>query len=550
MKTYTTSSLLLLSCLNILPTTTAYTLRTSILDGLFADINIGSSPVLFAIDTTFPDILVTQNYTSTTLYNSSTAFNFSSIDREYATGILAYDEFDLFSALNESDPIQLSFGFANQDNILINSRKVISGSQIMLSTTSQDKNSFSPNILGLNVYNDEGRSLLSQLLGHNMSTSSLYSIRTDEPGYFADISFGEINTKFFHGPITLLPFLKTSFVTNPRDTEYKYPFVQLSGITLKNYEHSTSLNITVSSSDISIPTLLDSNNLISYLPYSLVVDIASQFNAFYSKDHMLWIQSCDFRKINGSIGFTILDSFTVNIPLKDLFVPLVNSETSHSLYLSNGDLACALAFGSSSVKGYSSLGIPFFRNVYSIFDYTNNMVGLAKKRNVSLNPEDLDEGVIKVYNDIGAVYSRVSTVTYDQASFTPTAVMQYPTVDYTVTQTGSDNNYRLLTSAPSETSAQNSSQQTFANTVAGDFPNDGSDSSSDDGGSGEDEDGGSNGASNNPSYIIGQQYPTATTTKKDNNAVSVTSGSNFEAAASKNSVGLLNLIIIGIYMMI
>lgn len=373
-------------------------------DGLFTHLYMGSSKqkIIFSIDTAFPYLLVNNDTTvsnslneestlfglqtknSTSFVSSHNLFNVSVINQgEYASGILAYDNVYFNSKLNISLPKLVLFGLSNYNSINIKNKYIAQGQypkyvaeiQSDKATSSQVVSS---NIIGLGM-TQSNDSFLSQLANQGIIKSPLFSLYTDDKG-IPNLLFGAVNPTQFQGQLAMTPILKTKFASSSLKAKYNSPFVLITGVTLINNEQDAQLNL--SSTPLNIPTLLNPNKLMSYLPYSLLVELASQFGAFYSTDLSIWIQDCSFQSINGTIGFQFSEKI-IQVPLKNLFVPLVNTNNDR-LYLETGGYACALAFYPAEKKGYSSLGSSFFQDTYVLFDYKNKFVGLAQSRSLYL----------------------------------------------------------------------------------------------------------------------------------------------------------------------
>lgn len=435
-----------------------YQLQGYISDGLYSEATIGSNSqsILFSVDTTVSSIILNNvNSTEPTLFsydpyssesfqNLSVPFNLSSIFNSYATGQDASDTMNIFANNQSFD--SLRFGLANTNNIGLKTKTVVEKlSEKIVITSSKDlaSSTVSLNTLGLSLH-DTPASLLSQLVLKNITSTRLFSLYVDDEGPVID--FGAINTAKYDGLLHLTPILETSYVEAPTNVSYEYPFVTLTGILLMNYDRNVSLN--VSENILSIPTLLDTSSTLSYLPYSLLVDLASQFGATYSPEHSLWIQSCSFQSVNGSIGFDF-HTLRIQVPLNNLVIPLIDTN-GNQLYFESGDPACALAFSSSSIQGFSSLGTPFFKAAFTTFDYENKVVGLAQRKDSSD-----EDGMVKVYNKIDYVVNATSLV--ESEKFSPTAIIQSPTSDVTLKSSVSgqtDYPDQLLTVSPEVTTVK------------------------------------------------------------------------------------------------
>jgi hypothetical protein len=413
-----------------------YQIQGYIGDGLYSEATIGSAnqTILFSIDTSVSSIIINDanstetlpfnQYRSTTFLNNSVPFNITTLFNTSALGYEASDYLNIFTNNNLSSPLWFDLAYSNTIG-LKNKNIVEKRSQkiVLTSSSDSDTSKIAPNVLGLSL-EDNPISLLNQLIQNNISSTRLFSL------YFQDdvpvIDFGAINTAKYYGDMYVTPILKTSNWDTPSDTSYKQPFVALTGLSLINNAQNVSLSI--SNQQLSIPTLLDTSSVLSYLPYSLLVDLASQFGATYSTEHSLWIQSCSFQNVNGSIAFDFYD-LTITVPLSNLVIPLVNSNGS-TLYFESGDQACALAFSSSNTRGFSSLGTPFFKAAFTTFDYDNKMIGLAQREDSAS-----EDTLVRVDNQIGgAVYATSMT---NVGKFPPTAVIVPPSADVTQESTGS-----------------------------------------------------------------------------------------------------------------
>lgn len=442
-------------------------------DGLFAELFIGSDKqrIIFSIDTSF-SYLLANNFTLSNdatdrqkalsgfdAFNSSSfvdlgwTFNLSNIDGEYAYGLASSD----YISLGAVDfPQKVTFGLTLNNSINIKNNNVVGGSSpkiVILPDNAVDNRSYPSNILGLSLAPSDN-SFLTQVMGADISKTRLFSLYVTGQQKPV-ITFGSVDTSQYKGDLYMTPILPVQ-VIGATTSAYKYPFISLTGITLANADHGASLDL--NDNPLSIPTLLDTSSVMSYLPYWLLVELASQFGAYYSAEQSLWIQSCSFMRINGTVGFQFHEVI-IQVPLRTLFVPLINSN-GQSLYLESGDLACALAFSPAEGRGFSSLGAPFFEAAYVVFDYSNNLVGLAQAGNNTVPASSSGGSLVAVNGQVGDV---VSASTYTPTS-TPTATLKVPQSTFVsaVAVPGTNNSgstagsrtinaENLLTSAPTVT---------------------------------------------------------------------------------------------------
>lgn len=415
---------------NFEPNSDFYQIQGYISDGLYSEATIGSTnqTILFSIDTSVPSMIVNDaNSTETLSFNQSRSKTFENISIPFnvttlfyttALGYEASDYLNIFTDNNLSLPLR--FDLASSNTIGIRNKNVLekrSRKIVLTSSSDSDTSKIAPNVLGLNL-EDNPISLLNQLVQNNISSTRLFSLYVEDD--VPVIDFGAINKAKYEGDIYVTPILETSYYTSPTDTSYKYPFVLLTGLSLINYDQNIILNI--NNQQLSLPILLDTSSTLSYLPYSLLVDLASQFGAIYSPEHSLWIQSCSFQNVNGSIAFEF-HNLTITVPLSNLVIPLIDSN-GNTLYFESGDEACALAFSSSNMRGFSSLGTPFLGATFTTFDYENKMIGLAQRKDSAS-----EDALVRVENQIGVAVN--ATTMLNDLKFPPTAVIVPPSPDVT-----------------------------------------------------------------------------------------------------------------------
>lgn len=467
-------------------TTQEYQIVGHLCSGLCAELLLGSQnqTVLFSLDTTI-SYLVANNYTQTSnnvsteeiamagfeLNNSTTAlslqypFNATNLDNAYAYGTLFQDSVQLVD--NVLFPSNVIFGLAANNSLNVKNTNVVrgSGTEVVIkdNTTSTTNANFSTNILGLGM-DDSDYSFLNQMLQFNISNSKLFSLYLDA-NQSPVVQFGSIDTSQYEGMLYLSPILTTMHIDAGVST-YEGPFVTLSGITLVNDDHGTSLNL--SNNALSMPTLLDTTDVMSYLPYSLLVELAAQFGAYYSSAQSLWIQSCSFANINGSVGFQFFE-VTIYVSLENLFVPLVNAN-GDSLYLESGDLACALAFSPAESRGFNSLGTPFFMSAYTVFDYSNKVVGLSQQGS---DDNSSNSSSLVVVTDHIADVINATTMPFP-GNFEPTAIRLNPQNSYNsyaTTQNMTIDADSLVTTPPSTTSTPTAATTTDTSPTASETKN-------------------------------------------------------------------------------
>ncbi|KAA8898792.1 hypothetical protein TRICI_006476 [Trichomonascus ciferrii] len=212
-------------------------------------------------------------------------------------------------------------------------------------------------------YND----LLTSLTKAGYIYTSLASLFLNDKDQ-GSILFGAIDTEKFNDTLYVLPV-----GTLQNDDQYRYPFVQLTEVSVTNKDKHASIN------KKDMPVLLDPGNIMSFLPYDSIVAVATQLNAMYNVDLNLWMQSCKYKKLTGTVNFHFYDA-TIEVPVHKLLLPMYNNDTGKPLQFNDDEPACALAFEDSAIIGYSSLGSGVMSSIYTVFDRDNFQIGLAQAK--------------------------------------------------------------------------------------------------------------------------------------------------------------------------
>lgn len=336
-------------------------------------------------------------------------------------------------------------------------RQSVSEGELSLLSSSRSSN-LPVNIAGLGPPVTEN-SFLSQLVALGYSSSPLFSLAIDSD-LNADVLIGAIDTSRFEGQLHMQPILTSRYYQETSGSVRNYPFITLTGIELTNYNMNQTINY--STTELALPVLMDISSPISFLPYSIVVYLAARIGAYYSTDLKGWIQDCSYRQVNGTIGFSFYN-VTINVPLPNILIPIVN-KNGDRLYFESGEQACALAFLPAEAKGFSSLGTSFFEAGYTVFDYTNMLVGLA---NAIPGKRD-DFPINKIYRVTRSVNEVVSASTFYPNSPSPMAIIMPASPSFTIPENESYGTLSgLLTSVsstPSATGTESTSDSSASST--------------------------------------------------------------------------------------
>lgn len=216
-------------------------------------------------------------------------------------------------------------------------------------------------------------------------TGDLYGI--------GELILGAVNTKYLEGlflEFDMLPHTGPKFTGGRSDLidRLRLPIIAVDDILVQNLDSGQSTSI---SSDVgTIPVALDSRSAYSFLPLSVIINLAVQTNALYSSSLDRWIVDCKLiRDLNAIIEFDI-GSLTVPIPLNK-FLTNAFVDTQQLTY-SNGAEACYLMVLPSTNQGFLSLGLPFLTSIYLAVDNASGKIAVANvNQNVSIALDDFTQ---------------------------------------------------------------------------------------------------------------------------------------------------------------
>lgn len=120
--------------------------------------------------------------------------------------------------------------------------------------------------------------------------------------------------------------------------------------------------------------VLDSRHSYNYIPYSTLVEMAIELNAYYQADLNVWITDCAIADI-GTIDMYLADNFTVKMPISNFIFPITVNNTG--LVFEGGGKACALAFLPDFRIGFSVMGTPFLKSAYVAVDNDSAQIAIG-----------------------------------------------------------------------------------------------------------------------------------------------------------------------------
>ena len=334
---------------------------------------------------------------------ANTIFNQSLIDGTVTTGVYGSDILQFIND-NTTKMSNQTFGLAN-----MSSSPFIDGS------------------IGLGFAVTEGvnnepqyPTVLANMVKNDLIYSQSYSIWLDDETS-GSILFGAIDLNKFQDDLYVLPMDPFADDNN----NYNYIFITSTGISVSNSNGQTQ---SISSSNNSLlPVLIDSGNPVSFLPYSIIVGIATQLNALYAPDLDLWVQSCQYKSINGSIDFHFYDT-EINVPVTDILLEIYDESTLKPFTFSNGEPVCMLAFYDAEYVGFNTIGLSVLSSMYTFVDLDNYQVGISQSYHNMTNPNNDKHDIVVIANNITDA-SRVSLVTPSTTVPLTLAQPSYPLSD-------------------------------------------------------------------------------------------------------------------------
>lgn len=282
----------------------------------------------------------------------------------------------------------------------------------------------------------QGLGLLDYFYDKGLIVGKGYSIVFDN---YADLNdtagallLGAVDTQYVSGSFYAFPSIP--YVDwNENQLDRVLPIIALDSIVLENQDTAQQVTLL---DGYAVPVLLDSRLSFSYLPLTILINLAVQANAYYNLDSERWIVKCsDISGSNAVLKFAI-GPLTISIPLEDLMVDAFYGD--NYLYFSGGSRACFLNVLPSSSLGYSSLGLPFLSHIYMAMDNEAGNIAMGVfNSNVLILLSDYDfsssaSSFNTAYN-ASAYEQGTSTKGYILSGHIPFATTVNATLSYTLT---------------------------------------------------------------------------------------------------------------------
>lgn len=236
------------------------------------------------------------------------------------------------------------------------------------------------------------RSILAQLQDANIIQSKLYSLFLNESGASTgNIIFGGVDFQRFSGPLVAVDFLASD--TDWQGTQIlsggsnsapiigvTQPMVAVTdiGIAFRNGTQTqvyTTDNATGQTSD-SLPSILDVSDpwwSVSNEVYGRITPSIPGLNASSG------VIDCESASESINITVGIAKSITIDVPLKNLVIPVFNAQTNVQNTTADGLPLCLFAMyaANASLSNPYFLGSSVMQAMYLVFDLDNAQVSIA-----------------------------------------------------------------------------------------------------------------------------------------------------------------------------
>ncbi|CAM9018705.1 unnamed protein product [Wickerhamomyces anomalus] len=227
--------------------------------------------------------------------------------------------------------------------------------------------------------NDYNTNFLDILKDQHVINSSSFSLYHKDDSS-ADLMLGGVNQDYYVGDFVV--FDKQPYWDNRENKLVNdYPILPLSSLMVSNARGQTAY---ISTSNNTEPVLIDTRSSYNYLPYSMVVALAVQLNAFYSNDIDVWLLKCSITNLNATIGFQF-GNVTVNVPIDEMINPAYTSSGNETLIDNEANkIAIAQAAKGNHTREQSSTTTDFAASAISSghipFASPNNITQLYTMR--------------------------------------------------------------------------------------------------------------------------------------------------------------------------
>lgn len=255
--------------------------------------------------------------------------------------------------------------------------------------------------MGLASVPTDGTAFLQNFVKNGIASANSYSLYLNPDNDTSpELMLGGFSTTKFTGDLCKFDFIPVYdesglIVTTNGGLSNDFPVMPISafGVTSnstgKSVVFSTSYDDKMEAADYPKPAMLDSRSYYNYIPYSTLVEIAVELNAYYASALGGWIVNCDV----GSSGAldVYLGNTSISIPFESLVFAANDANGTSQLKFTNGDDACFLGILPDYEVGYSLLGTPFLRHAYLAVDADGKQLAVGQAASGSAVGADTNE---------------------------------------------------------------------------------------------------------------------------------------------------------------
>lgn len=259
--------------------------------------------------------------------------------------------------------------------------------------------------------------------------SRLYSVFLNQLGpATGTILFGGIDTSMYTGQLHTLNMLPIQIQSTSGETISEvFEFVlSVTGVSFSSNGKTTTIlsggDPTGQNTEKSLPVLLDTGSAAWTVPTSVYESIAEAFNGAIGQDLTL---PCSHQNDNFVLSVEFGGSITIQVPVKELIVPLYFANNNSAIPDGQGQQLCTIMIvpdvGGQQMQeqGFLTLGDAILRSMYVVFDLDNGQLSLAQANTNpgTSNVKVVPAGANGVASAVGS--SAVVTAAANTASIAP-----------------------------------------------------------------------------------------------------------------------------------
>lgn len=241
--------------------------------------------------------------------------------------------------------------------------------------------------LGMGAILTEKYNFLSGFVKQGLIESNSYSLALNPTNTSKPLLIlGGIDTSKYDGDLSLYPFIpvldQSGVILNGTGAVNNIlPVIPVTGYGVTSNSSGQSLVFSstyddkMSNSSYPKPALLDSRTYYNYIPFSTLIEIAVELNAYYAKSLQSWLVDCN-AGISGTVD-VYMGNMSISMNISSLLYPATDDNDT-ALYFLNGDEACLLSLLPDYELGYSVLGTPFLRHTYIAVDNEGRELAIGK----------------------------------------------------------------------------------------------------------------------------------------------------------------------------